>query len=105
MEAVKQITVNGRRYAVRMFSPLEAFDFVHDFRHAQRSGMSLKSLSRRAIGQCNDENGNNLAEAAHFESHFSKYPEDIFPLEEQALDALADPFLGKGSGTSANAKK
>lgn len=104
MDAVKQITVNGRKYAVKMFSPLEAFEYIHDYTHARANGLNRKAMGMRAINQCSNEMGRELSKPDVFESHFSQYPEDMMPLEIAAEDELIGPFSLKDENTKANAQ-
>lgn len=105
MEPVKRIEVNGHKYTLRLFGPLEAFEYVHAYQHAMANRHDMTALGLRAVRQCNNEMGRSLAEPAVFEEHFNRYPGDMFELELAAQNELARPFVKNadaisGSGTA-----
>lgn len=99
MDAVTKIKVNDREYTVHMFDPMTAFDFFHALSEARMSGKGMAPLARRAIGQCRDAMMKDLSEEANFTACFSQYPEDMIPLQKEALEALTSPFM-KGSSVT-----
>lgn len=99
MDAVKQITVNGRKYTVRMLDPITAFDFIHAVAHARANRHPIASHHRTAIAQCSDQMGRNLGDDANFTKTFSDYPEDMIPLGTLAMESLCVPFGGGSSNT------
>lgn len=95
-----KITINGRNYTVNPFSPIEAYEFYHDRLKAYRNGESLFLFGMRAIGQCLDEMLNELSDKKNFTNCFSKNPEDMIALQNEATEALLGPFLPKETATS-----
>lgn len=94
MEPVKTIEVNGRGYTVKMFSPMEAFDYIHDYSVAKATGFGMKALGMKAIGQCCDQMGRDLT-GSNFDAHFNEHPKDMLALEFAAQEALIVPFAPK----------
>lgn len=102
MEPVKNIEVNGRTYTVKMFSPMEAFDYIHDYTAAKATGFGMKTLGLKAIGQCCNQMGRELSNKATFDEQFNQHPEDMLALELLAQNALIGPFVMKGKDTKKN---
>lgn len=94
MEPVKNIEVNGRNYTVKMFSPMEAFDFIHRLVLGRATGEKLEQIGILALRQCHTPDGKSLDDKATFEAHFSAYPADMLDLESAAIDALVEPYEG-----------
>lgn len=94
MEPVKTIEVNGRNYTVKMFSPTEAFDFIHRLILSRATGERLEHIGILALRQCFTPGGKALNDKATFEMHFSEYPMDMLDLESAAIDALVEPYEG-----------
>lgn len=95
MEPVKQIEVNGRKYAVKMFGPLEAFEFIHECVDAAKSGKGGGDLALRAIRRCVTPSGQDLGRDAAFEAHFAQHAEDLVELGHRAQEELVKPFFRK----------
>jgi hypothetical protein len=104
MEGSSKVTVNGREYTVRMFSPIQAHEYWHSRLAAEKRTESLDSFYRTAIGQCLDSIMRPLSEAANFLQCFSEHPEDLFPLGRLAEDALLLPFLSNPNATGKTGK-
>ena len=95
MLAPKPVIVNGRTYLVNPMNPIQILDFVHGYQEAKEKGIGIGAFGRRALSQCIDADGRQLSEERNFTSCFESYPEDMFPLESEALDALISPFFQK----------
>lgn len=92
MEAITDVTVNGRTYKVTMFDPMTAFSFIHSRIHAAVYGTNQVGLAKIAICQCITPTTRPLNDDAVFQEWFSQYPEDMLPLEARAIEALEAPF-------------
>lgn len=100
MDAVTKVIVNGREYTVRMFNPMEAFDYINDTTHVELNRLNESNLNARALGQCNEpENNQCVMEKGNFQQWFSKHPEDMIPLINEAKKALLRPFVKKEDAT------
>lgn len=94
----KEVVVNGRRYIVNPFNPIDCYNFDWEFKLAQRFGGS-SDLGLRVFKQCMDDMARNLGDPENFQKWFSEHPEDMFPLEEKAIEALISPFPKKERNT------
>lgn len=100
MNATENVTVNGREYAVNMYSPVRMFDLYYEFVASCERNESLGKYYKAAIGQCFDVMMRPLDKLENFEGCFAQYPEDMFPLGRAALNVLIGPFLQKRSDTT-----
>lgn len=100
----QEVIVNGRKYTVNPFTPMEAFEFYHGRAKAISNGESLLSFGLRAIGQCLDPMVRALSEPANFEKCFSEHPEDMIELQNAAVEVLIGPFEKKKPDTKPTAK-
>lgn len=105
MEAIANITINGRQYKVKMFDPATAFDFIHARIHAAVHGKNSVSLARMALGKCLTPMMKELEDEAVFQEWFSQHPEDMLPLEVAAIEALTAPYDPKPAAVNAEGAK
>lgn len=99
-----EVEVNGRKYTVNPFNPIDAYNFHHDWINAVAYGRSVAALGMKCIGQCCDSMQRNLGIQENFQKIFSEYPEDMFELEVKAKEALTGPFETKKKDTKKNEK-
>lgn len=99
----KEVTVNGRKYTVNPMNAMQVLEFVHGYREAKEKGTGLFAFGKRAIAQCLDESLRPLSNEQNFAECFNAHPEDMFPLEGEALDALTSPFMKPPAPTAKNA--
>lgn len=104
MEAVKKVKIGANEYTVKMFDPMTAFEYFHDYADARENRRSLAPLARKAFAQCLDPMMKPLGDEANFQAWFSQHPEDMLELENRAMDALTDPFARKRENTSKSGK-
>ncbi len=86
------VEINGRRYVVNPFNPIEAFEFFHDYTNALINWKNTAALGRRVFAQCLTPDNESLANDFVFRTHFAQYPEDMVPLEGELFETLSRPF-------------
>lgn len=104
METVQKIKIGDNEYAVAMFDPITAFQFLHDHAEVREKKGSLAPLGRRAFAQCLDPMLRPLGAPENFHAWFTQHPGDMFPLERKAMEALMSPFVSNGSATGGTGK-
>lgn len=91
----KEVEVNGRKYIVNAFNPIDAYKFYHEWINAIAYGKQVAELGLKVFGQCIDMSSaspRHLDNQQVFQAVFSEHPEDMMPLEQAAKEALLAPF-------------
>lgn len=88
MQPSKKVSINGRLYAVRPLSPMDAYDFFVE----HTAGKNPASIKRKALSRCITPDGQSLSFAETFNAWFYDHPSDLLRLGDKATAVLAADF-------------
>ena len=114
------LDVNGKRYPIDLFNPMEAITFGGRAMAVLGPLLAVKNedtlaaavtkidgeagarLMTEALQRCYTPQNERLSDMAVFNSYFRKNPKDMFPLGLEALKRLVDDFFPRQSDTPTN---